>query len=75
MGNPSGAAREWQPPNVVTTLTNFLQQRYECNQFQKEKEKEKLTKDDYWHIRKELNNKEFLASLDANNTKVSIYYN
>ena len=75
MGNPSAAAREWQPPNVVTTLTNFLQQRYECSQVQKEKEKEKLTKEDYQRAREELNKKAFLAPLDADNTKASIYYN
>jgi hypothetical protein len=47
MGKLGGAAGEWQPPNVVTTLTNFLQQRFEDSQVQKEKEKAKLTKEDY----------------------------
>ena len=75
MGNPSGAAREWQPPNVLTTLTNFIQKRYECSQAQREMEKGYLTKDDYRRAREELNRKGFLAPLDADNTKASIYYN
>jgi len=74
MTKPGGAAGEWHPPNVVNTLTNFLQQRFEISQVQKEKEEEKLTKDDYQRAREELNNAPFLAPLDADNTKASIYY-
>jgi len=33
-----------------------------------------LSKDDYQLIKVNLNNKQFLQPLDANNTKASIYY-
>lgn len=67
MGKPGGATGEWRPPDVVTTLADFLQRRFENGQALKEKEKEKLTEDDYQLLREELNNTEFLAPLDADN--------
>ncbi len=74
MGRPGSAASRWQPPNVVANLTQFVQQRFEISQVQKEKERTKLTRDDYKSAREELNNTAFLAPLDADNTKVAIYY-
>jgi hypothetical protein len=40
----------------MATLTDFLQRRLENSQAQREKERERLTKDDYQRAREELNN-------------------
>jgi hypothetical protein len=65
-----------QPPSqdTINTLQNVLKRRIDTNRILKEREKNMLSGDDYRLMEVNLNNKQFLQPLDANNTKASIYY-
>jgi len=65
-----------QPPSqdTINTLQNVLKRRIDTNRIIKEREKKELSGEDYRLMEIELNNKQFLQPLDADNTKASIYY-
>jgi hypothetical protein len=65
-----------QPPSqdTINTLQNVLKRRINANRILKEREKNMLSGDDYRLMEVNLNNKQFLQLLDADNTKASIYY-
>ena len=65
-----------QPPSqdTIKTLQNVLKRRINTNRILKEREKKMLSREDYQLIEVDLNNKQFLQPLDADNTKASIYY-
>jgi hypothetical protein len=65
-----------QPPSqdTINTLQNVLKRRIDTNRILKEREKNMLSGDDYRLMEVNLNNKQFLQPLDADNTKASIYY-
>ena len=65
-----------QPPlqDTINTLQNVLKRRINTNRILKEREKNMLSRDDYQLMEVNLNTKQFLQPLDADNTKASIYY-
>jgi hypothetical protein len=70
-----------QPPSqdTIITLQNVLKRCINTNRIIKEREKKELSREDYQLMEIELNNKQFLQPLDADNTKAdntkaSIYY-
>ena len=65
-----------QPPSqdTINTLQKVLKRRVDANRILKEREKNMLSGDDYRLMEDNLNKKQFLQPLDADNTKASIYY-
>jgi hypothetical protein len=63
-----------QPPSqdTINTLQNVLKRRIDANRILKEREKSMLSRDDYRLMEVNLNNKQFLQLLDADNTKASL---
>jgi hypothetical protein len=62
-----------QPPlAVLNKLTSFANRRFESCRV--EKQKKDASGADYQELRAELNKKKFLAPLDSDNTRASIYY-
>ena len=60
--------------DTLKTLQNVLKRRIDNNKILKEREKKILSGEDYRLLRVDLNNRQFLQPLDAENTKASIYY-
>jgi hypothetical protein len=60
--------------DTLKTLQNVLKRRIDNNKILKEREKKMLSGEDYQILRVDLNNKQFLQPLDAENTKASIHY-
>ena len=60
--------------DTLKTLQNVLKRRIDSNRILKEREKQMLSGEDYRLMEVDLNNKQFLQPLDADNTKASIYY-
>jgi hypothetical protein len=58
--------------DTINALQNVLKRRIDTNRIIKEKKM--LSGEDYRLMEIELNNKQFLQPLDADNTKASIYY-
>jgi hypothetical protein len=65
-----------QPPSqdTINALQNVLKRRIDTNRILKEREKKMLSGEDYRLMEVDLDNKQFLQPLDADNTKASIYY-
>ena len=60
--------------DTLKTLQNVLKRRIDSNQILKERKKQMLSGEDYQLMEVDLNNKQFLQPLDADNTKASIFY-
>ena len=72
MGRPDLPTNRQPPLAVLNKLTNFVNRRFESCRV--EKEKKDATGTEYQELRAKLNKKKFLAPLDADNTRASIYY-
>jgi hypothetical protein len=62
------------PLDTLDALTSIVKRRIKGSRVLKEKEKTKLTCEDYRQMRTDLNKQQFILPLDSNNTKASIYY-
>ena len=60
--------------DTINALQNVLKRHIDTNRILKEREKKMLSGEDYQLIEADLNNKQFLQPLDADNTKTNIYY-
>jgi hypothetical protein len=60
--------------DTINTLQNVLKRRIDTSRIIKEREKKMLSGEDYRLMEVDLDNKQFLQPLDADNTKASIYY-
>ena len=60
--------------DTLKTIRNALKKRIDTNRIIKEREKKDLSGEDYRVMEVDLNNKPFLAPIDADNTKASVYY-
>lgn len=60
--------------DTVKTIRNALKKRVDANRILKEREKKELSGEDYRAMEVDLSNKPFLAPIDADNTKASVYY-
>ena len=65
---------ELPPLDALDALTSVVKRRIEGNRVLKEKEKTKLTSEDYRQMRTNLNKQQFILPIDSKNTKASIYY-
>jgi hypothetical protein len=65
---------ELPPLDALDNLTSVVKRRIEGNRVLKEREKTKLTCEDYRQMRTDLNKQQFILPLDSDNTKASIYY-
>ena len=59
---------------TLKTIENVLKRRRDTKRILKEKERERLSGEDYQLMEVALNQKQFLQPLDADNTKAGIYY-
>jgi hypothetical protein len=60
--------------DALDALTSIVKRRIEGSRVLKEKEKTKLTCEDYRQMRTDLNKQQFILPVDSDNTKASIYY-
>jgi hypothetical protein len=60
--------------DTLKTIRNALKKHIDTNRILKEREKKELSGEDYRLMEVDLNNKPFLAPIDADNTKASVYY-
>lgn len=65
---------ELPPLDALDALTSVVKRRIEDNRVLKEKQKSKLTCEDYRQMRTDLNKQQFILPLDSDNTKASINY-
>ncbi|MCJ1299665.1 hypothetical protein MMC08_002458 [Hypocenomyce scalaris] len=65
---------ELPPLDALVALTSVVKRLIEGNRILKEKEKAKLTCEDYRQMRTDLNKQQFILPLDSDNTKASVDY-
>ena len=65
---------ELLPLDALDAPKSVVKRRIEENRALKEKQKSKLSCEDYRQMRTNLNKQQFILPIDSDNTKASIYY-
>jgi hypothetical protein len=66
--------KELPPLDALDALTSVVKRRFQENRVLMEKQKSRLTCEDYRQMRTDLNKQQSILPLDSENTKASIYY-